>query len=88
MTKRLTDEEALARLENLDPDDAIVHDRSEVAAIAAAVVARDNAEDQLLAAVRDARARNVPWFLIASVLGVTPEAAGQKYQPLIESARA
>ena len=88
MTKRLTDEEALARMENLDPDDAILHDRSDVAAIAAAVAARDAAEDQLLAAVREARARHVPWVLIASALGVTHQAARQKYKPLTEPARA
>ncbi len=88
MTKRLTDEEALARLENLDPDDAIVHDRSDVAAITAAVAARNAAEDQLLAAVRDARARHVPWVLIASALGVTHQAARQKYKPLTEPAQA
>ena len=84
MTKRLTDEEAIARLENLDPATAIAHDQSDVAAIAAAVAARDAADEQLLAAVRDARARQVPWVLIASALGVTHQAARQKYKPLTE----
>jgi len=88
MPKELIDEEALARLENLDPDRAIVHDRSDVAAIAAAVAARDAADDQLLAAVREARTRHVPWVLIASALGVTHQAARQKYRPLTEPARA
>lgn len=84
MTKRLTDEEALARFESLDPAAAIVHDRSDVAAVAAAVTARNSAEEQLLAAVRDARARQVPWVLIASALGVSHQAARQKYKPLTE----
>lgn len=88
MTKALADEEALARLENLDPGRAIVHDRSDVAAIAAAVAARDEAEEQLLAAVRDARALHVPWVLIADALGVTHQAARQRYKPLTEPARA
>lgn len=87
MTKRLTDEEALARLENLDPATASMHDRSDLAAIAAAVAARDAADEQLLVAVRDARARHVPWVMIASALGVTHQAARQKYKPLTEPAR-
>lgn len=87
MTKRLTDEEAIARLENLDPATAIAHDQSDVAAIAAAVAARDAADEQLLAAVRDARARHVSWVLIASALGVTHQAARQKYKQLTEPAR-
>lgn len=84
MTKRLTDEEALARLENLDPTTATMHDRNDVAAVAAAVAARDTAEALLLAAVRDARTRQVPWVLIAGALGVTHQAARQKYKPLTE----
>lgn len=84
MTKRVTDEEALARFEDLDPTTATMHDRSDVATIAAAVAARDSAEEQLLDAVRDARARHVPWVLIASALRVTHQAARQKYKPLTE----
>jgi hypothetical protein len=79
-----TDAEALAALEAIDPAAAIVHDRSDVAGLTAAVAARSAADDLVLAAVREARARGVSWVMIAWALGVSPQAAHKKYRHLAE----
>ncbi|MCL2091625.1 MAG: hypothetical protein FWH11_10595 [Micrococcales bacterium] len=84
MSKHRTDAEALAALEAIDPATAVVHDRSDVAGVAAAVAARGAAEDLVLAAVREARTRDVSWVMIAWALGVTPQAAHKKYRHLVE----
>lgn len=81
---KLTDEQALARLAEIDPTTAPTHDRRDVAALAEAVADRDRAEDQVLAAVREARGRGVPWVLIASALGVSHQGARKRYKPLVE----
>ncbi|MCG2799577.1 MAG: hypothetical protein L6367_13710 [Cellulomonas sp.] len=81
---KLTDEQALARLEEIDPATARMHDRRDVTAIAEAVAVRDHADDELLAAVREARGRGVPWVLIASALGVSHQGARKRYKPLVE----
>ncbi|MCL2466813.1 MAG: hypothetical protein FWF02_09330 [Micrococcales bacterium] len=86
MTK-MTDEQAAAFFEATDDPVAagmVAHDVSEVAWVAAAVANRDAADEQVLAAVRDARARGVPWVLIASALGVSYQAAHKKYRHLVD----
>lgn len=81
---RYTDSEALAALEAIDPATTPSFTRGDVAPIAAAVAERDDAERRILDAVREARARRVPWTMIASALGVTHQAARQRYKPLTE----
>lgn len=77
----LTDEQALERLENLDPNDPDVQvgDRSDIAEIEAAVAARREAEDRVATAVRAARAAGVAWTEIGIGLGVSPQAAIKRY---------
>lgn len=77
---KLTDEEALARLERLDPKSDVVRDRTAVAGIEAGVRARNLAEHAIEAAVRDARSHGVTWTEIAAALGVSHQAAMKKYR--------
>ena len=81
MKTRLTDEQALERLENLDPNDPGVRvgDRTDIAEIEAAVAARREAEARVAAAVRDARAAGVTWTEIGIGLGVSHQAAIKRY---------
>ena len=81
MKTKLTDEQALERLENLDPNDPNVRvgDRSDIAELEAAVAARREAETRVATAVRDARAAGVPWTAIGIGLGVSHQAAIKRY---------
>lgn len=74
-----TDAEALARLEALDPETAVVRDRSDTADIRAAVQMRKAATDMVDQAVIAARHRGLTWIEISSALGVSPQAARKKY---------
>lgn len=76
---KLTDAEALERLEALDPETAVVHDRSDTDDIRAAVRMREMAKEKLDKAVIDARDRGLTWIEIALALGVSPQAARKKY---------
>jgi hypothetical protein len=51
-----------------------LHDREQ-----RALAAADDAAGQLRAAVDDARAQGLPWLLIAHQLGVTAQAAQQRF---------
>lgn len=82
---RNTDAQALAALETIDPATAPSFTRADVDAIADAAAARDTAEQRILEAVRHARERRVPWTMIAGALGVTHQAARQRYKPLTET---
>lgn len=79
MKTKISDEQALARLEALDPATATVRDRSATADIRAAVQMRHAAQDMVDAAVRSARDGGVTWVEIALALGVTPQGARQRY---------
>lgn len=79
MTMKMTDRQALERLENLDPDDAHVRDRSAVGAVAEAAADRRRAEDNVANAVEKARADGVTWTEIGIALGVSHQAAIKRY---------
>ena len=48
---------------------------------------RSEVEGLLLKAVRDARRRGVSWYKIGPALGVTRQAAMEKYKPKLENGR-
>jgi hypothetical protein len=83
---RHTDEEiavAAARLEqrldNLDPDGIKVRDITELRAIAEAADAARGAEAEIVERVKLARAHGRSWNLIALALGVSRQAARQRF---------
>jgi hypothetical protein len=74
--------EALARLEALDPDDPAVtvdRERTEMRRIGAALYLVDYAHATLVQAVADARRHGRSWTEIANVLGVSRQAARQRF---------
>jgi hypothetical protein len=77
--KSLTIDEALARLERLDPATAVYRDRSAIAPIQSAVRARQEAERVVDETVVRARRDGLTWIEIANGLGVSPQAARKKY---------
>ena len=81
MTTKLTDQAALEKLENLDPNDPDVkiRDRSAVAEIEAAAQARVDVEERVTSAVRSAREAGVTWTEIGAALGVSHQAAIKRY---------
>ena len=81
MKTKLTDEQAVERLMNLDPNDpgVQVRDRTDIAEIEAAVATRREAEDRVTAAVHAARAAGVTWTEIGIGLGVSHQAAIKRY---------
>lgn len=88
MTTELTDQEALEKLENLDPIDpkVKVRDRSAVAEIETAARARRAVEERVTSAVQAAREAGVTWTEIGSALGVSHQAAIKRYGSSIEQA--
>ncbi|WP_159618096.1 hypothetical protein [Ruania rhizosphaerae] len=76
---RLTDAEALERLETLEPETAVVRDRADAADIRAALQMRQAANDMVDRAVIEARHRGLTWIEIGVALGVSPQAARKKY---------
>jgi hypothetical protein len=86
MTKtRMTDHEAHEALENLDPNDpnVTVRDRGSVDPIRNAVARRADAEQAVDELVIQARHDGITWVEIASALGVSHQAAMQKYRARI-----
>jgi hypothetical protein len=74
--------EALARLSALDPDDPNVtvdRERTDMRRIGAALYAVDIAHTILVRAVATARHRGRSWTEIANVLGVSRQAARQRF---------
>lgn len=80
---KISDAEALARLEQLDTETGVVRDRSAVDDIAAAVRARDEANEAIEAGVRAAREDRVTWVEIGAALGVSHQAAMQRYRDVV-----
>ena len=83
---KTTDADALARFEDgesFDPADA--RDTRDTADIRAAVQMRESAQHMVDEAVITARReRHLTWIEIAAALGVTPQAARQRYRALAE----
>jgi hypothetical protein len=81
--------EALARLEALDPEDPGVtldSDRADMRRIGAALYAVDYAHTSLVQAVANARQHGRSWTDIANVLGVSRQAARQRFSDHIADA--
>lgn len=83
--------EALARLDALNPDDPRVtvdQDRADMRRIGAALYAVDIAHTVLVTAVADARHHGRSWTEIANVLGVSRQAARQRFgKEIVEERR-
>lgn len=69
--------------ETVDLDQVEVDWLQDLAAVAAAVDARDQAEETLTALVAAARSNGRSWTEIAVRLGVSRQAARQKYAPVL-----
>lgn len=82
MKTRMTDEQLADQFER-GRFEGTWHERSEIAELEAAVQARRDAEERVLLAVRDARQRGIPWTAIAIGLGVSHQAAMQRYRAKI-----
>jgi hypothetical protein len=92
MTMRHSDEEiqqAAKRFERLadrlDPERAVVEDLSDLQAVATASQAVQDDEARLREAVRAARARGRSWNQVATALGVTRQAARQRFTDKVHS---
>jgi hypothetical protein len=68
-------------LDQLDPATTPAEDISDLADIARAVDARDNAEELIAEAVQRARERGRSWARIAVALGVSRQSAHERYGP-------
>lgn len=79
MRTKISDADALARLDALDPATATVRDRSATADVRAAVAMREAAQGMVDQAVRNARAAGVTWVEIGLALGISPQGARQHY---------
>ncbi|GAD82781.1 hypothetical protein NCAST_13_00540 [Nocardia asteroides NBRC 15531] len=78
-------DELAKRFENYEPRVDDQRDPAALAALRAAVVARAEAERQVIDGVAAARERGVPWSTIGAEVGTSGEAARQKYGPLLAS---
>ena len=77
-------EKLARRMAEYEPNEEQRAHAEPLADVHQAVIARADAEDQLLAAVRAARARGVPWASIGAVVGTSGEAARQRYGRFVE----
>ncbi len=68
--------------DNVDPEDLREAETGSLRVIAALVEQRNEVDDGLVAAVRAARDAGRSWSEIAAMLGVSKQAAQQKYGPL------
>ncbi|MBT8239882.1 MAG: hypothetical protein KJN63_01490 [Acidimicrobiia bacterium] len=84
MTKSRADRAAALQTwaDNVDPDDLREAKTSSLRAIAELVEQRNEVDDDLVTAVRSARDAGRSWSEIAAMLGVSKQAAQQKYGPL------
>ena len=84
MTKSRADRAAAleAWADNVDPDDLVEAKTSALRSIAELVEQRNEVDDGLAEAVQAARDAGRSWSEIAAMLGVSKQAAQQKYGPL------
>jgi hypothetical protein len=78
-TSRRRAEDAAAKLSKADPSHRSWRSAAELRAIEAALKDFDVANAQLHEAVRAARAANYSWAAIGAVLGVSKQAAQQRF---------
>jgi uncharacterized protein YegP (UPF0339 family) len=77
---KLNDQEALRRLETLDPEIDGVRDGAPIRALSEAVDRRNADEREIEALVIEARRSGATWIEIGLALGVSPQAARQRYR--------
>ncbi len=77
---KISDAQAAARFENFDFDAATHRDHSATAEIRIAAKLRSDAEARVRAAVDSARAQGITWVEIGAALGVSHQAAMQRYK--------
>lgn len=78
-TQRAGDLDAQAWLDQLDPATTTARDATHFRAIIAASEAAELAADELRRAVAAARAAGDPWSMIGAALGVSKQAAQQRF---------
>ncbi|MCY4422896.1 MAG: hypothetical protein OXC06_07490 [Acidimicrobiaceae bacterium] len=71
--------------ENLDPSDLRPLDTRALQQLSKLAGLRQDIDDAILAAVREARQQCSTWSEIGSMLGVTKQAAQQRFTPLLAS---
>lgn len=76
-----------AWLDSLDPDDALAEDAQDLRHLAELTDSMEQLEQRLVDAVRRARVNGKSWTKIAIALGVSRQAARQRYMGLIGEAR-
>ncbi|HEX5908368.1 MAG TPA: hypothetical protein VFY56_15225 [Propionibacteriaceae bacterium] len=76
---KITDKQALRELEDFDPTDVDFQDLSTLAAISAWVRERDEHDSKLVGLVRAGRAQGVSWAHIGARLGITKQAAHERF---------
>jgi hypothetical protein len=76
---KITDKQALRELEDFDPTDVDFQDLSTLAAISAWVRERDEHDSKLVGLVRAARAQGASWAHIGARLGITKQAAHERF---------
>lgn len=77
--RRISDEEALAVLEDESTDWPVIRDLRDQVEIRAYVLLRERAGEMVDDAVVCARKRGLTWIEIGNALGVSPQAARKKY---------
>lgn len=77
---KTSDEIAAQRFRDMDPAKAKRFDRSDLSGIEQAVARRKQAQADIDTAVHQARERGIPWTAIAVALGVSHQAAMQRYK--------
>lgn len=73
------------KLDELDPAQGPARDSGDLRAITEAVAARDRAEAQILERVQVARSHGRSWNLIAMALGVSRQAARERFAEKVHS---
>lgn len=81
---KMTDEEAIARFESGETF-TVVRDATLNHALAAAAQTRDQAQNAVDLLVVAARSAHLTWVEIAIALGVSSQAARQRYKHLVDS---
>lgn len=80
MKTKISDEEALALLETIDPETNPGRDGGPIRDLSAAVDARDAAQRRVDELVPKAREAGATWVEIAAALQVSPQGARQRYR--------
>jgi hypothetical protein len=86
MTKRDETGELDQWLAGLEDGHAEARDAAELRAIGEAVIAVEGAQEDLVRAVAAARAADWSWTMIANVLGVSRQAARQRFGDAVRTA--